>query len=157
MNFHTGSSIDGAYEFGYETGWHWSKNKGSYATGCDFFWIHWEIRNGAPNNIKFHVEAPKSTVDAELNNIKQEMVMALLSPRFNHIAEQNNFHFKLGNRIKPEHLEKNKSTQVFQILLTDEQQLETHQANIILINDLMREALNEVIRQFNTRLIAHFP
>ncbi len=93
MNFQSGSSKSGPYEFGYEQGWHWSLNEGSYDRGRDFFWVHLEISDDKPNSVKLHVESPNSIADHNLNLIKQQMVQEFLSATFKKLIEANGFTF----------------------------------------------------------------
>lgn len=118
--------------------------------------MHWEISDGKPSSVKLHVESPDSMTDPELNAIKEEMVQAFLSPNFKNIAEQHNYNYILGRQIKKERIKENKSTQPFRILLTEHQWQRTHQANIERINNVMREAVSEVINRFSTQLNRHF-
>lgn len=156
MKFQSGSSTDGPYEFGYEQGWHWSKNGGKYDNNRDFFWIHWEINDRNPESVKLHVECPKATLEPELNSIKQEIVESFLSAHFKNLIEQHGYTYMVGRRIKPEHVKRNKSTQPFRVLLTEKQIQSTHQANIEMINAITSKAISDVIEPFAERLNRHF-
>jgi hypothetical protein len=154
--FYSGASTDGPYDFGYEEGWHWSKNRGSYDRGRDFFWVHWEISDGSPHSVKLHVECPNAATDPELNAIKQEMVQAFLSPTFKNILEQQGYTYIIGRRIKPEHIERFKSTQAFRVMLTDEQSQNDNKANIEMVNAVTNDAVRKVIKRFSTQLNSQF-
>lgn len=156
MKFETGSSKDGPYEFGYEQGWHWSKNGGKHANNRDFFWVHWEINDKNPESVKLHVECPKAAIEPELNGIKQQIIEALLSTRFKKLIEEHGYTYIVGRQVSPEYIRANKSTQAFRILLTEEQRQGTHQANIKMINAIINQAISEVIEPFAAQLNRHF-
>ncbi len=156
MNFHSNSSKSGPYEFGYEQGWHWSRNKGSYDQGRDFFWVHLEISDDKPNSVKLHVESPNVTEDEKLNLLKQQMVQEFLSPHFKKAVEENGFSFIPGRQVNLELIKKNKCTQPFRVVLTEEQSRETHQENIEIVNAAMSQSINKVIQCFAPQLNAHF-
>lgn len=156
MNFKSDESIDGKLVYGYEVGWHWLKNKGGYNQGRDFFWVHWEIGGGKPNNVKLHVECPKAQTDADLNAIKKEMVNRFLSAHFKSLVEQYGFVYKRGSRVKTEHMEKYKCTSPFHVLLTNEQSQNSHQDNIEMVNAVMGDAVREVVQSFRNQLNSHF-
>jgi len=157
MIFKSDASIDGKLVYGYEQGWHWSRNRGGYNQSRDFFWIHWEIGDRSPYSVKLHVECPKATLDPELNAIKQEVVEEFLAARFKNIVEQSGYGYKVGNRIKPEHMEKFKCTSPFHVVLTKEQSQGTHQANIEMVNGALGGAVREVVERFEPRLKRYFP
>ncbi len=156
MQFTDGASIDGPYTFGHEQGWHWSKNQGNHARGRDFFWVHWEISDGKPNHVKLHIESPKSEIDPELNAIKEQLVVAFLSPKISRLATQNGFAYKIGSRLKSEHIEKYRSTQAFQLILTPEQCKRDSRANIEMINEVLGQSVQEVIDRFTPQLNRQF-
>lgn len=157
MNFKSDASIDGKLVYGYEDGWHQSKNKGGYNQSRDFFWVHWEIGDRAPNCVKLHVECPNVTTDPDLNAIKHEIVQEFLSTQIKNIVEQSGFIYKMGNRVKPEPMKKFKCTSPFHVILTKEQSQNNHQANIQLVNRVLGEAVSEVVQRFEPQLNHHFP
>src|SRR5262245_17378079 len=108
MNFESDSSKDGKLEFGYEDGWHWSSNGGNYKNGRDFFWIHWEINDLRPSNVKLHVECPPADAEPEMNAIKHEIVEAFLSPNFKKILEQNGYSYAENRKVKSADIRQNK-------------------------------------------------
>lgn len=156
MIFESDSSKNGPYEFGYEHGWHWSKNKGSYNRGRGFFWVHWEISDDKPVSVKLHVESPNVVTDQKLNLIKQQMVQEFLSSHFKKMVEENSFSFVPGRQVRVEDVRKNKSTQPFRVVLTPEQAKKTHRENIEMVNAAMSQSLNEVIERFASQLNAYF-
>ena len=156
MKFETGSSIDGPYKFGYEQGWHWSKDGGNYNNNRDFFWVHWEINDKNPESVKLHIECPKAEIEPELNSIKQEIVEAFLSARFKNLIEQHGYKYIIGRQIKPEHIKRNKGTQAFRISLTQQQRQSTHHENIEIINAITGEFVREVVGRFTAQLNRHF-
>lgn len=156
MQFQNGSSISGPYEFGYEEGWHWSKNGGNYNSGRDFFSVHWEISDHKPGDVKLHIESPKSNVEPKLNEIKKEMVEQFLSVRFKNLVEEKGFVYVVGRNIGSSSIEKNKSTQAFRVAVSNEQRLGSHQANIEMMNSIAGEAVREVVGRFAKQIDAHF-
>lgn len=156
MNFCSNFSKSGPYEFGYEQGWHWSKNKGSYDQGRDFFWVHWEISDDKPDSVKLHVESPNVTEDEQLNLLKQQMVQEFLSSHFKKAVEENGFSFVPGRQVSLELVKRNKSTQPFRVVLTPEQAQKTHRENIEMVNAAMSQSINEVVERFASQLDARF-
>jgi len=156
MIFQNTSSMSGPLELGYEQGWHWSVRKGGHVSGQDFFWVHWEISNHKPNDVKLHVESPKASVDEDLNNLKQEVIEQLLAVQFQKLIEDRGWEFVRGIQLKAESIEKNKSTQVFRVVLPSEQKKETHQENIEMVNSVAGKEINEVIQRFQGQLDTRF-
>ncbi len=156
MIFTSDASIDGELVYGHG-GWHWSKNKGRYQNGRDFFWIHWEISERAPDTVKLHVESPNADTDSALNAIKREVVQEFLSARFKNAIERQGYAYKPGNRIKPEHMERYKCTAPFHVVLSAEQQQTTDEQNIELVNAIVADELSAVIYQLRPQLAKHFP
>ena len=154
MIFREDGSRDGALVYGFEKGWHWSRDKGHYHKNRDFFWVHWEISKAKPNSVKFHIECPRIEAGAKLNAIKQDIVEDFLAVRFRDLAEQAGYKYKMGNRIKKEHKEKFKSTSAFHVLLTESQSKEDDRANIEMINALLRDEIQPIIERYQERLKA---
>ena len=157
MIFESNSSIDGPYEFGYEAGWHWSRSKGSYDTGTDFFWVHWEISDSSPSHVKLHVESPNAATDLALNAIKQEVVKALIASGLQSSLKRHGYKCVVGSKAKPGFIAQHKSTQAFRIDLIEEQRQSTHQANIEMVNGVAGKFIREVLQRFATRINPHFP
>lgn len=151
-----GKDFRGTFDFGYEAGWHWSKNRGSYWTTRDFFWSHWEVKNGNISQVRWHVESPSATNDATLNQIKQAMIADFLTPLFQNIIEKNGLGFTKGMRTNSHFIECNRCTEPFRIELPPAQNRGTSRDNIEAVNKLMREAINDVLSRYKSRLEKHF-
>jgi len=156
MIFQNDSTKSGPFELGHEQGWHWSVRKGGHASGEDFFWVHWEISNDRPNDVKLHVESPKASADEELNNLKQEVIEQLLAVQFQKLIEDRGWEFVRGVQLKAESIENNKSTQVFRVVLPSEQKKGTHQENIEMVNSIAGEEISEIIQRFKGQLDKRF-
>lgn len=156
VNFKSDSSTDGPLVYGYEDGWHWSKNKGSYQKGKDFFWIHLEISDTAPTTVKLHVESPNVTTDPKLNSIKQEVVTQFLLPKFEKIITERGLMYKDPKRHQSSKVEKNKTTSPFHVVLTKEQDQGSHESNIEFVNNILGAEIREVVEKFKDQLDVHF-
>ena len=154
--FDDGKDFYGTLDYGYEAGWHWSKNRGSYWNGRDFFWTHWEVKSGNVCQVRWHVEAPSATVEATLNQIKQEMVTDFLAPRFQNLIEQNGLEYLKGTRAQLHHIEKNRCTEPFRVQLLATQNSGSAQGSMKIVNALMREPINNVLQRYKSRLDEHF-
>ncbi len=156
MTFKEDGSRDGALVYGYEKGWHWTRNKGGYHQKRDFFWIHWEISATEPTIIKLHVECPKAEVDPELNAIKQEVVKSFLAPQFKKKVEESGYIYKPSTRNKSEHVERYCSTAPFHVIVTKEQEKGSPQANIEMVNEALGDDVRSVVETFRGQLNRHF-
>lgn len=152
MIFDSGKDFRDAFDFGYEAVWHWSKNRGTYWNARDFFWTHWEVKSAKPAQVRWHVEAPSATNDATLNRIKQEMIGDFLVPHFQNLIEQHGFAYFKGTRCQPQYIETSRCSEAFRIELPAGHNRGTAQANIEVVNSLMREPVIAVLSRYKTRL-----
>src|SRR5688572_11019011 len=130
MIYRTGVSRDGGLATGCEEEWEYSRLNGNYDDGSDFFYVHWETKDRDPYNIRFHIEAPKYSIDPVLNSFKQSVINAILNSDIEHIVIEKGFNFKLGKYIEDKHIKRNKSTEVFRVMLSTDQAMQTHKENI---------------------------
>ena len=156
MNYYSGSAKNGPFEQAYEDNWKWSKKKGSYEKGSDFFDIHWEVHDCDPFSIRLHVESPNATIDPTLNQIKEELISALSLAGFQHIASSHAYGFKEGRYILLGKIQSNKSTEPFRILITDSLPQPNHRQNLDAVHAVAGTAVDEVVKQFAPRLDSYF-
>ncbi len=91
---------------------------------------------------------------AKLNAIKQDIVEDFLAVRFRDLIEQAGYKYKLGNRVKQEHMEKFKSTSAFHVLLNETQSKEDARANIEMVNAILRDEIQPIIERYQEQLKA---
>ena len=130
----------------YRRNWNFSRNKGSYNTHRDFFSTHWEIHVHSPNIVRMHVESPKNEMDSELNVIKLRLIIGILS-RIGKIIEV----IKCGDIITGTRLlsaDKNKSTEIFHVLLDDKFAEESETLKVERVDDEVGDLIDEVVKRF---------
>lgn len=79
QNDNTGLKSQNKIINAYRKYWNLSRFGGNYATGKNFFSIHFEVSSSSPNLIRFHVESPTFKIDEKINSIKNEIIEILLS------------------------------------------------------------------------------
>jgi len=130
----------------YRKNWNFSRNKGSYNTHRDFFSTHWEIHAHSPNLVRMHVESPKNEVDSELNVIKLRLIIGILS-RIDKIIEAIKCgEIYIGTRLLSS--DKNKSTEVFHVLLDDEFAEASETMKVDKVDDEVGDLIDEVVKKF---------
>lgn len=130
----------------YLANWDFSRNNGSYSKGKDFLSIHWEIKEDSPNEVRFHVESPIYSIDNELNLIKSKIIILLLA---NLIELKNRVtigELKVGLNVYK--IDTNKSTEVFKVILDQNNMLSTDEENIKQVNAQVEDIINKVIMKF---------
>lgn len=156
MEHYSGSSISGHLENVYPKHWLWCKPNGNYGKGRDFFHIHWEVHEQNPGDIRFHVEAPRIAVDPVLNEIKREVIHALLQSDVEMVVKQHGYGYKIGRRLSEQAIEKNKSTEPFRVLLMDTQRQPSHRQNLETVHTAIGPKVDSIVQPFRERLDAHF-
>src|SRR4051812_20923843 len=101
MEFITQDLQSGLLTYGQSEEWDWTRNGGSYSKKRDFFRVHWEVHHPKENpdfahSVRLHVESPTHSTDSKLNDIKLQVIEALLAARLDKVAEKNELDFKNG-------------------------------------------------------------
>jgi hypothetical protein len=137
-------------------GWDWSKNNGEYKNHRDFFSVHWEVQERDPNSIRLHVESPNYTIDPFLNNLKQDVVDAILISNLAAAVQSSGFQHKRGSKTSCSAVQKYKCTEPFRVILTDIQRQPTTEQDIALVHKVIGPHVDEIVQLFVQRLNQHF-
>lgn len=151
------TSRSGDLEHGYPEDWAWAKNKGGYKAERDFFAVHWEVHIPEhANAIRLHVEAPRFTDDAFLNDLKREIVAALLASNVEQVVLETGYEYKIGVRTSDPQVRQNKCTEVFRVVMNDGQRKATHREDIEAVHTAVGPAVNAVLQRYSDKLNRHF-
>jgi|SRR5579884_2089700 len=151
-----GESLGGPLEKSVPDEWDWSKNDGEYTNHRDFFSVHWEVQERDPNSIRLHVESPRYEKDPFLNNLKQEVVNAILNSNIAKVVQHSGYQYKRGSKVSSSDVQKYKSTEPFRIVLTDKQRKPTTEQDIDLVHRAIGPHVNQIVQRFTKRLNQHF-
>jgi hypothetical protein len=153
LKFGKGGGKGNRSVFGYPERWVWAKDSvgilAAYKKKQDFFHVLWQINTSG--QVDFRVESPSHDRDAWLNRIKCQVIAALLAK-----MDEKGYDYKVGNRISPDQLRKNRSSKAFRIILTDNQLKTTHEENIQKVHDMLGETVDEVLEPFHEQLSKYF-
>lgn len=113
MFFEEDNQRNGHLWEGYQKGWNWARNGGSYKSGTNFLSIHWEVHDQYPLRVKLHVESPRADTDIRLNLLKSQIIISILSklPDINNTLAFGKI--EIGSRLS--NTTGNKSSEVFHI------------------------------------------
>ncbi len=156
MRHAVGKSLGGELEQGILSEWEWSKDKGGYAQNRDFFCVHWEVQIRDQPSIRLHVEAPRYGIDPFLNDIKQDMIRAILASDIARVVVKNGYQYKQGTRISASNIQNCKCTEPFRVVLTSEQRKPTTEQDINAVHQAIGLHIDKIVRQFMPTLNAHF-
>lgn len=136
--------------------WDWSKNGGGYGENRDFFTVHWEVQERDPNSIRLHVESPVYQNDSFLNELKQEVIDAILASNIGQVVQQNGYEFQRGRKLSSEAVQKYKSTEPCRVILTDNQRQPTTEQDMAMVNAAIGPHIDQIIQRFSARLNRYF-
>ena len=156
MRHAVGKSLGGELEQGILKEWEWTKNKGGYAQNRDFFCAHWEVQVRDRFSIRLHVEAPKYYTDPFLNDLKQEMIGAILSSDVARVIVETGYQYKQGRKISASNIQNFKCTEPFRVVLTSEQRKPTTEQDIEAIHQAIGAHIDKIVQKFTPRLDDHF-
>ena len=148
--FKKDKQISGKLSKGYLSNWNYSRNHGSYSNGKDFLSLHWEAKADSMNKIRFHVESPKFSVDSELNLIKKKLITEILAkvPEIKRCVTVGEL--ELGSMILKADLKK--STEVFKIILFQNNSFSTYEENINQVNNQIEGIINGIVAKFSLEI-----
>jgi hypothetical protein len=95
LSFESDDDKYNGYVKGRPATWEWAKEYGGYRQGHDFFFVHWQINTPRSNQkgkslnrniVRLHVECPPYDVDRLLNDLKGELVSAILDSKLSQQA-----------------------------------------------------------------------
>jgi hypothetical protein len=157
MKYDHGELVGGKFTNGTQPRWDWTRHGGSYGQNRDFFSVHWEVQERDPSSIRLHVEAPDESADATLNQIKQQVVQALLASDIETIAKQNGFVYRPGSQISSKAMSRNKSTEAFRIVLDSAQRKPTSEEDIATVHEVFDFYVSQILDPFQEHLRQQFP
>jgi hypothetical protein len=134
---------------GYQRGWNWARNGGSYKSGINFLSIHWEVHDQYPLRVKLHVESPRADIDIRLNLLKNRIIVGILSilpDIYNNLAFGK---LEIGSKLF--NTTGNKSSEVFHIDL-DAINDYTAQRIIEVVNAEIGGIINRVVLRYEQSL-----
>jgi hypothetical protein len=156
MRFLEDELVGGALIAGIIPEWEWSHNGGSYYTHKDFLWMHWEIQEKSPNEIRFHVESPTEQIDPALNGIKEDIVNEVLSTQTLNKIESAGFTIQKGRRVSQKCVRGFKSTEPFRVLLREDQAKSSMKENLLFVHEKAGAVLQEIIDRYLDRIKERF-
>jgi hypothetical protein len=135
-----------------------------YRDGHNFFSVLWQINTtaGQANNsesirrVDLRVEAPKYEVDSVLNNLKLEVINALLRSNLRSVVSHCGFSYKVGKLASDIHVRNKKSTTVFNVELDGNQIKPSSQDTIEMVHDAIGAPVDGIVRPFLARLGERF-
>lgn len=127
----------------------------------DFFCVHWEVHHPADtpdfaHSVRLHVEAPSYANDSQLNEIKREIIEALLSAPLEEAAQEKGFTYKKASRTSSALIRNNQCSEAFRVTLPEAELGETPQQNIEIVHDALGTAIEKVLIQFDKILNEQF-
>jgi hypothetical protein len=158
MKFRAGKSLGNDWECGAPSNWDWSKNGGDEFLNRDFFSVHWEVNypknspSTAVHEIRLHISSPRHADDANLNEVKQDVIEALSTSEILQAIQQRGYKCQAGSRTSINSVKRNRSTEPFRIILSQEQIKQTHQENLRFVHEEVGDIINEVIEGFAPKL-----
>jgi len=148
LKFGTGGGPGNRSVFGYPDRWVWAKdNVGvlpAYKSGQDFFHVLWQVN--ARGQVDLRVESPTRENHRSLNDIKCEIIEALLASKLG----DKGYHCRIGGAISQGR--NAKSTKVFRVMLPDDQLKSTSTENIQAVHDALGSTVDKSLLPFRERL-----
>ncbi len=151
-----GTSLGGNLEKSVPSNWDWSKNGGEYVNGRNFFSVHWEVQERDPNSIRLHVESPNSSIDPFLNDLKQEVVQAILLSDIASKVSTCGFEYEEGKKTSIASIKRYKSTEPFRVNLAHHQRKPTTEKDIAMVHEAVGHYVNQIVQKYSDRLDEHF-
>jgi hypothetical protein len=152
-----GASRHNGWEKGYPRHWSWSKKGGDYDKGRDFLCVHWEVwEEGSPACVRLHVEAPKRAQDRFLNDMKRQLIHALLDSEITEVAEAHGLGYEVGRLVTDDHIARNKCTEALHLVVRDRDPRARVSETILAVHAVVGDAVEEALRPFSERLDRFF-
>lgn len=128
---------------------------GSYDAHRDFLTVHWEVRESSPRDIRLHVEAPRESIDPDLNSIKADIIAAFLDPSVERAIAQRGLAYRVGRRISDKSISRYKSTEPFRIEL-DASAGTDMERNLMLVHHALADLVGSRLAPFLPEIERHF-
>ena len=174
LTFMCGPSAHNDWIKGSIDGWEWSTQGAGYEGERDFFSMHWQIDTPkgffvnwqvdtpkdrprvAPVDVKMHVASPAHHVDPALNDLKHEVIEALLSSSIEQQVSAQGFEYRTGPMTSVDMVQRNRTTQAFRVRMNSIQTKPTYKEDIVVVHIALGEGVDQVLRGFAARLRERF-
>ena len=163
--FRLGPDAHNNWIFGCLPTWEWERNGGGYIKGRDFFSIHWQVNipktervvsSNDRGSIRLHVEYPRYATDPILNEVKRELVVALLDSTLEQEARDRGYGYKAGIRTSTDQIRANKSTEPLRVLIPELLLKTADEDNIDRVHAALGFVVDQVVKSFDNRLNRFF-
>ena len=148
LKFGEGGGAGNSSVFGYPDRWVWAKDSvdvlAAYKKKEDFFHVLWQVNT--PGQVDLRVESPSHNVDRSLNDIKCEVIEALLASRLG----EKGYDYKVGGAISQQR--NDRSTKIFRVILAEDQLKPTSKENIQAVHDALGSTVDKSLLPFRERL-----
>ena len=136
----------------------------SYKGGSNFFAVVWQInspldepdKRDFSRRVRLQVESPKYDDDPYLNDLKSELINALLAADLSTKFTESGFLYEAGLRTSYAQIRKNKATTVFTVLLEGNQIQPSAEKTIQVVHNALGHSVNSIVSTFATKLRARF-
>lgn len=155
MDYNRGALVGGPFTQGLERRWDWKRNGGNYHNHRDFFSVHWEVQDRDPFSIRLHVEAPSHAKDPILNDLKHDVIVALLASKIGDVVQQSGHDYLPGTRTSEAAIRRYKSTEAFRVVWGAGSKVPVEQ-RIAAVHEAIGPHIEAVLSDFAARLRAHF-
>lgn len=172
--FKCGPAAHNDWVKGAPDGWEWSTRGAGYEGERDFFSVHWQVDTpkgffadwqigtpkGPPHaariDVRLHVASPQHEVDPELNDLKQDVIQALLESSAEHEARASGLGYEIGRLISLPHVRKHKTTEAFRVTLNPNQSKPTYKEDIQVVHAAVGLEVDRIVRRFFDQLATRF-
>ncbi|MCM3869234.1 MAG: hypothetical protein ND895_00880 [Pyrinomonadaceae bacterium] len=136
-----------------------------YNDGRDFFAVLWQINTPRGDTqdpvlsrrVRLQVESPSYDVDSSLNDLKQEVINALLTSDLRGVVSESGFRYDdARTRTSDAQVKKNRTTTLFTVVLDSNQVKPTSEHTISVVHSLIAPSVNALFQPFSNRLKARF-
>lgn len=164
LEFGYGSSVGNSSVFGAPKSWAKAKEGAGvnaayrgYRQHRGFFDVIWQINIPKNRRVRLQVESPTYDNDPELNDLKREVIRALLDSNLRRLVREKGYGCDEA-RVKTSDVQirNSKTTTLFIVLLDDTQSKATAEENIQSVHEALREPVEAVLQRFAGRLDGYF-
>jgi hypothetical protein len=173
LEFAGGDTVYSVTRNGAPKTWAWVEGRRSveaaykaYYNKEDFFSVVWQVnlpkRGQDPgpiftHRVRLQVESPTLKVDSGLNEIKWEVVQAILKSNVLKEIQREGFDYDTKYlRTAEKNVRKNKTTTLFCVVLNDRQSKLTREEKIEMVHESVGWKVDEVVNRFSEKLDKRF-
>jgi hypothetical protein len=147
----------------WERGMGWPDSERPTPESLPFFSMHWQVDTpdfGKDDsmNIRLHVESTKYKDLPKLNDLKGEVVQALLDEAVEQAVRQLGYNYRPGPKTSTPEVRKNRTTEAFRVVLSDAQRKPADSENLVAVHGALGHVVEGVLRQvrFSERIDEFF-